>query len=147
MPVNHRRIQIRDERIRKPGPPPVTQPVPSERRAGMGAFLFGVIRSVPSADAPYVNVQQVRPADDYEASGDMEFVENTLRAVLCEPNTRGGNYSQWVDDTPEDTWAAASVVHLLFTAHGSLFILHKGRRQYITETGEHDPTDCIIFGD
>lgn len=140
-------LKIRNKRILEQAARPVTQPTPSERRAsGMSNFLFGVIRSVPDANAPYVNVQQVRPAEDYETTGKMEFVTGSLRPVLCEPNTAGGDYAQWIDDSPEDEWTAASVVHWLAMAHGALWIIHKGRLQYITETGEHTPTDCYIWG-
>lgn len=144
MAVDAKELQERDERIRKREGPLLTQPS-SRRRASRGGFLFGVIRSVPGDEAPYVNVQQVRVADDYAVTGLAEFVPDSTREVLCEINTRGGNYKQWIDDSPEDGWSAATVVHLLFVSGGVLFIMHKGRNQYITETGEYPPTDCYIW--
>ena len=146
-PFDAKEYKERDERIRKREDEPVSQPSPSSRRGGGGGgMLMGVIRSKPADDAPYVTVQQVRCVDD--ATGEMEFVEGAVRPVLCEPKTLAGHYpDQWVyeGDAVDDP---AIVVHWLVMSGGRLYIMHKGRQQYVSgnDLDSFEPTDCYLFG-
>lgn len=145
MAVDTRELAERDKRIREREDKPLTQPSSSERRGGGGsAMLMGVIREKPADDAPYLTVQQIRCVDD--DTGEMEFVEGAVRAVLCEPFTRAGDYpDRWVWEGSDPT-DPAIVVHWLVMSGGRLYIIYKGRQQYVTDTDSFEPTDCYLFG-
>lgn len=145
--IDTRELAERDRRIRNRDETPVTQPPLTDWRTGAagGAMLLGVIREIPADDAPYVVVQQIRPSADYATSGVMEFVDGSTRAVLCEPYTLAGDYSQWVWEGSDPT-DPAIVTHWLVMSGGMLFIIHKGRQQHVMETGDYEPTDCYLFG-
>jgi len=136
----------RDKRIRTRDKLPLTQPPVTEGRTGAGgSMLLGVIREKPADDAPYLMVQLVRPTADYATTAGIEFIEGSMRPVLCEPKTLAGDYPDrwvWQGEDPDDS---AIVVHWLVMWCGMLFIIHKGRQQY-TDTSAFVPTDCYLFG-
>jgi len=147
--IDTRELAERDRRIRARADAAVDQPKPSERRLAVVGFLHCVIRSIPAADAPYVMAQQVTRAADHATTGNMQHVPDTLRPVLCEPNTVAGDYDQpwWVDETPEGQWNASAVVHLCYWSAGALWIMHKGRMEMINLDGvEYGVTDCYLLG-
>ena len=118
-----------------------------EVRSNQSAFRWAVILQIPSDDARFVMVQFVKPAADYAETGNCEFIPDSTRPVLCEPNTTAGkHYGHWLWEGPEDQWVPAIVVHQIVSAYGEQWIVQKGRFEFVSETGGYAPTDCYLTG-
>ena len=145
MPIDVHRLSERAKAIGG-SPGGATQPTRSEVGVWPQSFYWGVIRGIPGDDAPYVDVQFVRPAADYAQTGEAEFIAGSTRPVLTELNMTAGDYRDWLWEGSENEWVAAIMVHLVFPAYGALWIQHKGQAEIIHDTGQDPPTDCYRFG-
>ena len=125
----------------------IAQPARPEVANWPQSFYWGVIRGIPDDDAPYVDVQFVKPAADYAETGLAEFIPGSMRPVLTEINLTAGDYKEWLWEGPETEWVDEIMVHIVFPAYGALWIQHKGQFEIIHDTGDDPPTDCYRFGD
>jgi hypothetical protein len=140
-------LAARDARIRAGGPPPVSQPPRTELSPATDPFSFGVIRE-KTAGARYMIVTFVKPAATYATDGAMEPIDGWLaREVLCEVGLTADDYPDaWMWEGDIGDWDPSDCrARRIYRYRGSYMMEHD-RRQYVTDTGEHEPTDCTVQG-